>query len=416
MILEIALIIILIVIIALIIKYIYVQAHILSSKEFRKTAEKKASKIKINTADITCDYCGCLIHTKEHKVCPNCGAVYGDDKELKTRFKVDEASIEKMADDAAKKAVSKAHKSGLETLKQLRIAIFALVGVFVLGIVFYAILDVRKSTDTPNYRGNEEVKEYDYFKYRLVDEPDVTVLDQGGVTLRITSVYAFTLEGEPEDSPVGYRVGFSLVSKREKPVHLFLRCVGINGRCDSMDYIHIYSEFDKKAEVTFYQSAYISDFDKIYEMVIGEIQLSDEDGDIYKNSMETIKLNDKEYTAKTDDKDVGTVIFENEKVRIRCIKNRKGRDRYEMWFENLSDINYYIDNSEMKIDGKECRAYILNDAGLPAGYTLHHETVSGLDEEYDYRTEDAVVEVSFSFTDPVDPSNNFSTGYLTLVE
>ena len=88
-------------------------------------------------------------------------------------------------------------------------------------------------------------------KYRLVDEPDVTVLDQGGVTLRITSVYAFTLEGEPEDSPVGYRVGFSLVSKREKPVHLFLRCVGINGRCDSMDYIHIYSEFDKKAEVTF---------------------------------------------------------------------------------------------------------------------------------------------------------------------
>ena len=74
MILEIALIIILIVIIALIIKYIYVQAHILSSKEFRKTAEKKASKIKINTADITCDYCGCLINTKEHKVCPNCGA------------------------------------------------------------------------------------------------------------------------------------------------------------------------------------------------------------------------------------------------------------------------------------------------------------------------------------------------------
>ena len=415
MLFKIAMIIVLIIIIALIVKYIYVQAHILSSKEFRKTAEKKASKIKIKTAEITCDYCGCLINTKKYKVCPNCGAVYGDDKELKTRFKVDEKAVEKMADDAANKAVSKAHKSGLETLKQLRVAIFALVGVFILGIVFYAILDVRQSTSTPNYRGNEEVSEYDYFKYTLIDEPGVTVLDQSGVTLRITSIYAITLEGEPEESPVGYRVGFLLVSKREKPVHLFLRCVGINGRCDSMDYIYIYSQFDKKAEVSFYQSVYSVDFDSIDEMVIGEVKLSDEDGDIYKNnSMETIKLNDKGYTVKTDDKDVGSVIFENEKVRIRCIKNRKGRDSYEMWFENLSDINYYIDNSEMKVDGKECRAYILNDAGFPAGYTLHHNSVWGLDDEYDNRADDALVELSFSFSDPVDPSNDFSTGYLTL--
>ena len=41
MILKIAMIIILIIIIGLIIKYVYVQANILSSKEFRKTAEKK---------------------------------------------------------------------------------------------------------------------------------------------------------------------------------------------------------------------------------------------------------------------------------------------------------------------------------------------------------------------------------------
>ena len=47
MILIIAMIIVVIIIIALIIKYMYVQAHILSSKEFRKTAEKKSARMRV---------------------------------------------------------------------------------------------------------------------------------------------------------------------------------------------------------------------------------------------------------------------------------------------------------------------------------------------------------------------------------
>ena len=141
MLLFILMIIILIIIIGLVVRYIYVQAHILSSREFRKTAEKKSAKIRIKNPEITCDYCGCVINTAKEKKCPNCGAVYGDDKELKDRYKVDEVAIEKMANVAAQEAVSKAHKRGLETLKHLRIAIIAFVVALILIGVYFITAD-----------------------------------------------------------------------------------------------------------------------------------------------------------------------------------------------------------------------------------------------------------------------------------
>ncbi len=68
----------------------------------------------------------------------------------------------------------------------------------------------------------------------------------------------------------------------------------------------------------------------------------------------------------------------------------------------------------MKVDGEVNDSYILYDAGLPAGYTLHHDSVYGFGEEYKERAGDAAVEVSFSFSDTEDPRNDFSTGYITL--
>ena len=417
MILKIAMVILVIIIISLIVRYVYVQANILSSKEFRKTAEKKSAKMRIKSPQITCDYCGCIINTDKEKKCPNCGAVYGDDKELKHRYKVDEAAVEKMADAAAKDAVSRAHKEGLETLKHIRIAIIALLVVFVLMIVYSIVVDSRPSTytNTAKFRGNEDVKDYNYKEYTLIDSPDVTIFDQDGVTVRIVSIYADTTNGEYNDQSYSYRVGFSLKNKRKEPVRFTLKCVGVNGRCKSRDYIYISSNFRRNSEVTFYESVNGEWFDSIDEMVIGEVGLSNEDGDIYKKTyMETFKLNDKGYTVITKDKDKGSVIFENDKIRIRCIEKEKSEYGYELWIENNSENNYYIDDTNMKIDGEPCDSYVLYKAGLPAGYTLHHDSVMGVGDDFRKRPADSKVEVSFSFSDPVDPSDDFSTGYIAL--
>ncbi len=406
-----------IIIISLIIRYVYVQANILSSKEFRKTAEKKSAKMRIKNPQITCDYCGCIINTDKEKKCPNCGAVYGDDKELKQRYKVDEAAVEKMADAAAKDAVSRAHKEGLETLKHIRIAIIVLLVVFVLMVVYSEIMDRRTSTytNTSKYRGNEVVKDYNYKEYTLIDSPDVTVFDQDGVTVRIVSIYADTTNGEYNDQDYSYRVGFTLKNKRKEPVRFTLKCVGINGRCKYRDYIYTSSEFRGNSEVTYYESVYGEWFDSIDEMVIGEVGLRNEEGDIYeKTSMETFKLNDEGYTVITKDKDKGSVIFANDKIRIRSIEKENSEYGYELWIDNISEKNYYIDDTNMKIDGEACNSYVLYNSGLPAGYTLHHDSVNGLGDEFRKRSADSKVEVSFSLSDPVDPSNDFSTGYIEL--
>ncbi len=413
MLLSIAMVIILIVIISLIIRYLYVQAHILSSKEFRKTAEKKAVKMRIKSPQITCDYCGGIINTDKESRCPNCGALYGEDKELKHRFKVDEKAVEKMAKDAAENAISKAHKEGQETLKHLRVAIIAFLGVFALMVVYSIIVD--HSTRPGKYRGNEDVNNNSYSEYTLIDSPDVTLIDQDGVTLRLVSVYADTDNEKYNDKLYNYRVGFSLVNKRNKPVRLYLKCVGINGRSRSDEYIYIYSLFKGNSNVVFYESVFGEYFKSIDEIVIGEWALSDDDDDIcVKNSMETFKLSDDGYTAITDDNDMGNVIFENDDIRIRCLEQGDDTRWYDLWIENLSDNDYIVNASDMVIDDVVRDTYTLYDAGLPAGYTLHDDSAKGLSEEFKTRAKDAKVELSLSFTDRDEPKNDFSTGYITL--
>ena len=319
------------------------------------------------------------------------------------------------AEAAAEEAVSKAHKEGLETLKQIRGAILAFVVAFVLLAGYTIFVNEREITDDyHNYRGNEELKDYDYMDYTLIDSPEVTILDQDGITLRIMSVYASSLN-EISGSSKCYRIAFSFVSKRKEPVRLTLKCVGVNGRSKSSEYIYISSLFKRNTEVLFYENVYGEWFDSIDEIVISECKISSDDGDILKkDSMETIKLNDEGYTVITNDKDMGNVIFENDKIRIRSLEKDDESGWYDLWIENLSDVNYYIEASELKVDGQVSKSYILHHSGLPAGYTLHDESVNGLDETFENRTEDAKVELSFSFSDVVDPKNDFSTGYLTL--
>ena len=243
-------IIIAIAIIALIVRYLYVQAHILSSKEFRKTAEKQTFKMRAKSTEITCDFCGCVINTAKEKRCPNCGAVYGEDKELKERFQVDEKAVEKKADAAAKEAVEKAHSEGLEVLKHIKIAIAALAGVFVLMIIYAAIFYSSPSSSyAGKFRENEKLQDNDYTEYTLISEPNVTIFDKEGVTMRLVSVYADDDNAILTDGMRHYRLGISLVNTRKEPVSLYYKIVGINGRCKSRQLVYIGSHFKAGAKV-----------------------------------------------------------------------------------------------------------------------------------------------------------------------
>lgn len=419
MFLEIVLIGIVIVIIALVVRYLYVQANILSTKEFRKTAERQSIKMRAKDPKITCNYCGCIINTAKEKRCPNCGAVYGDDEEIKQRFDVDEADVEKRADAAAKDAVARAHEKALESLRYIKIAIIALVIVFVLTAIYAAIL-VRKSpsmTFARNYQGDEELQDTTYTEYVLLESPELVIFDRGGVTLKVMTVYADSRNGEYNRESRKYRIGLSLVNTRDEDIRLILKCEGVNGRSNSRDMFYMSGAFRKGADVLFYENIYGEWFDSVDEMVIGARSLIGEtSGNIYEGKeMEAFSITGRDYTPITADADMGSVIFENDKVRIRSLAKEESDRGYDVWIENLSEHSYYVETSDFKVDGTvPGSSYVLYESGLPAGYTLHHDSVMCLGDTFANRAADAVVELSFSFSDPEDPSNDFSTGYITF--
>ncbi len=404
-------------IIALTVRYLYVQAHILSSKEFRRTAERQSFRTRSNDPKITCDYCGYVINTAKEKRCPNCGAVYGNDEEIRDRFDVDEAAVEEKADAAANDAVLRAHEKALESLRYIRIAIIALVCVFILTVIYAVIFYRTTSYSSHKYRGNEELSDNSYTEYTLLESPEVTIFDEGGVTLRVMKVYADNDNGKYDNESRKYRIAFSLVNIRKEPVWLSLKCAGINGRSKSRDTFYISSSFRAGADVLFYENIYGEWYDSVDEIVIGERSLRAEDaGDIFESKeMESFKLSDKEYTVITNDADMGSVIFENDDIRIRSLE-KEDKDRgYDIWIENLSEHDFYIDTSDFKLNGTvPGSSYILYETGLPAHYTLHHDSVYCNGEAFENRADDARVELSFSFSDPKDPSNDFSTGYTAL--
>lgn len=404
-------------IIVLTVRYLYVQAHILSTREFRKAAERQSFRAKAKSHEITCDYCGYVINTAKEKRCPNCGAVYGNDKELRSRFDVNEAAVEEEADAAAKDAVLRAHEKALESLRYIRTAIIALVCVFVLTVIYAAVFYSVSSHYSHKYRGNEELQDNSYTEYTLLNSPEVTIFDEGGVTLRVMKIYADNDNGKYDRESRKFRIAFSLVNSREEAIRLSLKCNGVNGRSRSRDSFYIAGYFKAGADVLFYENIYGEWYDSVDEIVIGKRTLAVEDADdiFESHEMETFKLNDNGYTVITDDADAGSVIFENDVIRIRSLE-KENRDRgYDIWIDNLSDHDFYIDTSDFKINGKvPGSSYILYDAGLPAHYTLHHDSVHCPGEEFENRAADAKVEISFSFSDPTDPANDFSTGYISL--
>ena len=408
---------IIIAIIALTVRYLYYQAHILSSREFRKTAERQTFLAKKKDPKITCDYCGCRINTAKEKKCPNCGAVYGNDAEIKDRFYVDESAVEKKADAAANDAVQRAHEKALESLRHIKIAIIALVCVFVLTVICDIVSYNSSLYSSYRYRDNEELNDTGYTEYTLLESPEVTILDEGGVTLRVMKVYSDNDNGKYNDESRKYRIAFSLVNTREDAVRLSLKCAGVNGRCRSRDSFYISSSFKADSDVLFYENIYGEWYDSVDEIVIGERTLRTEEGaDLYESmEMETFKLDDKGYSVIANDADAGTVIFENDNIRIRSLEKEK-RDRgYDIWIENLSENDFYVDTSDFKLDGTiPGSSYILYKSGLPAHYTLHHDSVNCPGEKFENRSTDSKVEISFSFSDPRDPSNDFSTGYVEL--
>ena len=60
-----------VVIIVLLIRYMRINADVLSREEFKIAADRKADKLKREDPIITCDYCGSTIDTRIHTHCPN---------------------------------------------------------------------------------------------------------------------------------------------------------------------------------------------------------------------------------------------------------------------------------------------------------------------------------------------------------
>lgn len=66
--------------------------------DFESAAVNKARDLKHDDAVINCDYCGAKIDTNLLKKCPQCGAIYDDDREWKDHL-IDDVNDERYGYD-----------------------------------------------------------------------------------------------------------------------------------------------------------------------------------------------------------------------------------------------------------------------------------------------------------------------------
>lgn len=406
-------------IIVLTIKYIRLNAKLLSREEFQEEAVKRAKELEYLDPVISCDACGTKFDTAKYKYCPSCGSGFSLDEEWLTRHDPDLAWASANADEFAEARIDHAIAHTAKLAKTLKIIIIALVTSSILLIAIAWI--GHWISNRPDYMENEVVNPREYDKYKKL-EYQVTgggvLVDKNGFKVTITGFYAEderfpkNILGE-EYLPV--KVEFKVENRSGKDQRLRFSFNGVNGIAKDGGFSFFYGLCKDGSTVTVYDEIWEVRGGQVKEIVIGDFKVfAPEDGTVIEEKKDSIKLttnaNYQYPFLPIPDKPK----FENEDIAIYYLPYNPPEKKKALFIINKTDLDFVIMKNSEKIGDTEQDGRIYKSA-LPARHTfvlknsLTYDS-SETDQEKQGR------KLSLSFTCPGDPAKDFSTGYFSIDE
>ncbi len=401
-------------IVVLTIKYIRINAHVLSRDEFHSAALKRAAKLEREDPIISCDYCGAKIDTRVNKVCPQCGASFSTDEEWKIRHAENKEWIERNSKKFAASKLKEATRQSAKTARGLKITIMALV-TFVVALSIFAVIFDRYLKERHRFQDNEILNQNSYESYVKTEyevDGDNTIFDKNGVKVSLTGFYVsdYDYEDEIMGEPCGrVKLEYVVENKSDYDVRVSFRGVCVNGI--SSDGIFHYEWYRKKSKTTLYEELYKVRGKKVKDISFNQISLfyDDYDRNTFIDGMVRFSTT-ADYTYNMPELK-GDLKYENTEKGIKIFTNPSDDGRgYDLYVSNESDINYEMTSSDLTING-ETDQYnqILEDPlignSVYAGRIMSIKYDSIIGKELTF---------SMSFTSTEDPSKNFATGYINI--
>lgn len=396
-----------ILVILLAIRYLRINADVLSREEFKIAADKRAEKLDRADPFITCDYCGTVIDTRIHRKCPNCGASYGEDKQWENRHNADQAWIDENARMTSNMQKRKAAATASQKTKALRYVIVVFVCLCVMtAVMIFASQYFHRSESRKDESVNEnEYEHYVRANYHVLNNS--TILDHDGFTIRITGFY----QDKRGNTYSPIKIEFTVENNTSEKQRISISSVGINGLA-GQTYLFVYDVFDPGTTV-FYEKLYFVPENMISEIVFDHISLYK--NDVYSNIYtvpEPVKI--KTSAVLTEDKiqPEGNLIYTNEMVDVYS-QDSENHSGYRLWIQNKSANDLIVEGRDLRIDGEKLDHAGLYKKTIPGEYLFYESSIRTYDEAFE-GYENKKVELSLSFHCEKDPALDFSTGYIEL--
>ncbi len=404
-------------------RYKSVKANAFSRKEMEEAAHRQANKLSYKDPMITCDYCGAKIDTRKHKVCPQCGAAFDQDREWTERHDAGDRFIDEGTREIVAEREKKSREESQKILSRMK-KTMALLGILIGGLIVLAIV-VEFIDKQTSYRRTEKIGDSYYTKdYIPADfevDGDGLIFDQDGMRIWVTGFYV-----DPETSEDTYlgeaytgniAVEFRLENHTKYDYNVCISCDSFDGIChgDSSG-IFTYDTFKHGDDVVFYERLDDVPLQKISEMVFEEIHMYG-DGDA--PSLQTEAPVMIHTNAKTDfQPDLGdaNLVFTNDYVDIYAKLNEYDDRYYHLFIQNKTEEAYAISaEDQMFVDGEVYEASSIYRSVLPGGYMYvdRYNRPRNTGEEELHLT-GREVQMGFAFRCEHDPRLDFSTGYIEL--
>ena len=407
-----------IVLIAEIFRYNRIKANAFSEAEVTRAAEEQARKIKYSDPILTCRYCGAAIDTRIDKVCRQCGGPYDDNPEWVERHDVKDSFIKEGMEAVIAKREKKAQGETERIMKRIRKEIMAICVIlfFMLALAAFGYY----LYDYHHYQRNEEVNKNNHqfaeADYQIVG--DGVIYNKDGVKITFTGIY---VEDKPDNSGYGdehrgTKVGFRVENGLGKNINIAMKMSGMNGVISQRSYIYTYDSFRKRADVTFYEELNSKPEDAISEMIFDYIEVDAIDYSYNGRLKEPVYLHTTAEKSGTPDFSDKKKIYSAGDIDIYAsFDDDKYFYGYKLYIVNNSEIEYALNNLELRLDGEPIRIEKIQDGMLPAGYIYETDRI----KSYDVELSEMVgkkSEIAISFVDKETHLYDFSTGFMDLSE
>lgn len=418
MIIIVIFIILIIVLIAEIFRYNRIKANAFSEAEVTRAAEEQARKIKYSDPILTCQYCGASIDTRIDKVCQHCGGPYDDNPEWVERHDVKDSFIKEGTAAVIAKREKKARSETERIMKRIRkeimaicVILFFMVALAAFGYYLY---------DYHHYQRTEDVNKNNH-RYLAADyqiEGDGVIYNKDGVKITVTGIY---VEDKPGNDVYGdetrsTKVGFRVENGLGKNINIVIKLSGINGVINQRSYIYTYDSFRKRADVTFYEELNPKSQDDISEMIFDYIEVDAIDYSYNGRLKEPVYLHTTAEKTGSPDFSGKKKIYSAGDIDIYAdFEDDKYFYGYKLFIVNNSEIEYALNNLELRLDGDPIRIEKIQDGMLPAGYIYETDRI----KSYDVALSEMMgkkSEIAISFVDKETHLYDFSTGFMDVSE